>query len=339
LRAIERNERASLGVGCLRCYGLPWTERSDVALQLQLSKTIEAKPLDQWKSVATELLGTQTRIVHGERWEHRVIECGTSGEPLILLHGVGGHAETYARNLHNLANNGFHVYAVDALYHGFSSKEPFDADNRTEMQADALADLVRALGHGFAHVEGESMGSVITFEFGMRYPDLAGKLVLNTALPILIDTPPTDWRENPGGGATLQQLSVQTVVSPTFETVRKRMEWLVAEPSRMTDEMVEIRLRLYEFPEIYASMQNVYGINREWKRPTVKYTEADVKAYPREALVFWTEHNPGMASDYAEYFAGLLPSGKLYVMDDASHWPQWEKPEEHDQVLIDFILG
>ena len=26
-------------------------------------------------------------------------------------------------------------------------------------------------------------------------------------------------------------------------------------------------------------------------------------------------------------------------MADAAHWPQWEKPEEHDQVLIDFIKG
>lgn len=30
---------------------------------------------------------------------------------------------------------------------------------------------------------------------------------------------------------------------------------------------------------------------------------------------------------------------KVYQMQDAAHWPQWEKPEEHDQVLIDFIKG
>ena len=27
------------------------------------------------------------------------------------------------------------------------------------------------------------------------------------------------------------------------------------------------------------------------------------------------------------------------VIEDAGHWPQWEKPEEHDQVLIEFING
>lgn len=306
---------------------------------LTLSKKVVPRPLSDWRSVSVELLGTTTRIVQGERWQHRVIECGTEGEPLILLHGIGGHAETYARNLHGLADAGFHVYAVDALYHGFSSKEPYDGDNRTELQADALADLVRALGHGYAHVEGESMGSVIAFEFGMRYPELAGKLILNTALPILSDTAPREWRQNPGGGATLQQLSTESVVNPTFEVMRKRMEWLVADPKRMTDEMVDIRLALYQIPEIHKSMLNVYGITAGWKTPRVKYSEADIQNYKPRSLVFWTDHNPGMASDYAEYFSELLPDGKFYEMKDASHWPQWEKPEEHDQVLIDFILG
>ncbi len=103
---------------------------------LKLKNMPKAKPLDEWKSVSVELLGTQTRIVQGERWHHRVIEAGDkSGEPLILIHGIGGHAETYARSLHNLASNGFHVYAIDALFHGFTSKEGWDEEHWIELQA------------------------------------------------------------------------------------------------------------------------------------------------------------------------------------------------------------
>ena len=114
---------------------------------LKLSKAVTCKPLDEWQSVAVELLGTQTRFVQGKRWRHRVIECGEGGEPLFLIHGIGGHAETYARNLHNLANNGFHVYAIDALYHGFTDKEPYSDEERWDNQVDALADLITALGY------------------------------------------------------------------------------------------------------------------------------------------------------------------------------------------------
>jgi 2-hydroxy-6-oxonona-2,4-dienedioate hydrolase/2-hydroxy-6-oxo-6-(2'-carboxyphenyl)-hexa-2,4-dienoate hydrolase len=299
-----------------------------------------AKPLSEWETVAVELLGTQTRIVQGKQFYHRVIECGTQGEPLILIHGIGGHAETYARSLHNLANNGFHVYAIDALYHGFSSKGP-RVDNRTEMQADALADLIEALGYGWAHVEGESMGGSIAFVFGMKYPQMSGKLILNTGVgPLQLKR--TEFPENPGGGTTLQELSQRSILEPTFENVRARMEWLVAEPSRMTDEMVRIRMRLYSFPEVYDSIKWIYRMGQQWSAAATQqrtYTEEEIQEFKPQSLVFWTEKNPGQGPAFGEYVSNVIPGAKFYNMLDAAHWPQWEKPEEHDQVLIDFIKG
>lgn len=303
-------------------------------------KPHNVKPLDEWASVAVELLGTQTRIVQGKEFHHRVIECGSQGEPLILIHGVGGHAETYARNLHNLAANGFHVYAIDALYHGFSSKGP-RVPERTERQADALADLIEALGYKWAHVEGESMGAGITFAFGMNYPQMSGKLILNTGGGP-INFKKTDFPQNPGGGDTLQDLSQRSILEPTFENIRARMEWLVAEPERMTDEMVHIRMRLYEFPEIYDSIKWIYRVGEKWSEGNMEqrtYEEEEVQGFKPQSLVFWSENNPGQGPAFGEYMSNVIPGAKFYNMLDAAHWPQWEKPEEHDQVLIDFIKG
>ncbi len=301
---------------------------------LKLSREVVAKPLHEWQSVAVELLGTQTRIVQGKDYYHRVIECGTTGDPLILIHGVGGHAETYARNLHNLAKH-FHVYALDALYHGFSQKEPWDNARWIERQADALADLVKALGHSWAHVEGESMGGEIAWFFGKRYPELAGKLILNTGVPEL-NPKRKDFVENPGGGDTLQELSTRSIMEPSFETMKARMQWLVADPARMTDEMVNIRLRLYSFPEVFASIKRVYTVG--WSE-VPRLEEEELADFKPESLVFWTEKNPGQGPDFGQYVSELIPRAKFYNMLDAAHWPQWEKPEEHDQVLIDFIKG
>ena len=301
-----------------------------MAEKLQLSSEVKAKPLSEWGSVAVELLGTQTRIVEGKDTFHRVIEVG-SGDPLILIHGVGGHAETYARNLHNLGKH-FHVYAIDALYHGFSDKRNFDGPEMTIRQADALADLVKALGYSWAHVEGESMGGEIVWTFGVRHPEMCGKLIMNTGGPWYKPNR-TDFIENPGGGGTLAELSKRSIEEPSFETVRARMEWLVAEPSRMTDEMVNIRLRLYAFPEIYESVKRVYGSSQPF------LTEEDLVGFKPESLVFWSEKNPGSGPDFGEYMADHIAGAKFYNMLDAAHWPQWEKPEEHDQVLIDFIKG
>src|SRR5439155_17195300 len=119
------------------------------------------------RPLAVELLGTATRFIQGRQYVTRAIEAG-SGDPLILIHGVGNSAECFARNVRRLGQH-FHVYAVDALYHGYSSKEPYDADHRVQRQAEAVIDFMDAEGLAWAHVEGESMGAGIAFELGMRY--------------------------------------------------------------------------------------------------------------------------------------------------------------------------
>src|SRR5690606_37712574 len=78
-----------------------------------------------------ELFGAQIRIVQGKKYRTRVIEAG-EGEPLILIHGVGGQAEAYYRNIMRLAKD-FHVCAIDALFHGLSSKES-DIEDSTAAQ-------------------------------------------------------------------------------------------------------------------------------------------------------------------------------------------------------------
>ena len=50
----------------------------------------------------------------------RCFEKG-SGEPVILLHGGGGHAETWIRNLSPLSEH-FRVLAIDYLGHGYTDK-------------------------------------------------------------------------------------------------------------------------------------------------------------------------------------------------------------------------
>jgi 2-hydroxy-6-oxonona-2,4-dienedioate hydrolase len=70
-------------------------------------------------SIHVDLLGSATRFIRGKHFTTRAIEAG-SGDPLVLIHGVGNSAESFARNIIRLGRR-FHVYAVDALYHGFSS--------------------------------------------------------------------------------------------------------------------------------------------------------------------------------------------------------------------------
>ena len=308
---------------------------------LLLTDKPEMTPLDRRPEVAVELLGVWNRLIQGPRFRHRVLEAGEPGmPPLILLHGVGGHAECWARNMRSLGQR-FHVVAADMLFHGYSSTEPWDDADWITLMAEGVVDLMDAMGWERAHVQGESLGAHVTFELGRRFPERCLRLILNTGVPrVQIQDPElaaaADARK---ARSRLGGLSADVVRHPTFETMRERMRWLVHGPDRMTDEMVRIRLGLYSDPSINAAMHRIYRVDSDGKLPFTDLTEEELAGFQPEVLVFWTEHNPDWGPDYARYVADRIPYSWFYLMNDAGHWPQWEKPEEHDQVIVDFLLG
>ena len=77
----------------------------------------------------------------------------------------------------------------------------------------------------------------------------------------------------------------------------------------------------------------------EFSPASTLYTEEQLQDLKVSTLVYWTNNNPGTGPAYGEYFANILPGAKFFNQMDCAHWPQWERPEEHDQILIDFIKG
>src|SRR5438477_12879373 len=87
------------------------------------------------------LIGAQVRYA-GKKFRTRIIEAG-SGEPLIMIHGVGGHAEAYSRNIRRLSQY-CRPMAIDMCWHGFSSKPPFT--DTMPVDCEQLVDLMQHLG-------------------------------------------------------------------------------------------------------------------------------------------------------------------------------------------------
>ena len=260
-------------------------------------------------SLHVELLGSSVRFIHGERYLTRVIEAGT-GEPLILIHGVGNSAESFARNLRRLGNY-FHVYAVDALYHGYSSKEPYDAEHRVLRQAEAILDFMDAEGLERAHIEGESMDAGIAFELGMRFPDRCGKLILNSG-SYYVRFEPTFA----GGSANdLMQLCRASVQDVSPEAQRARLEYFVTHPDRITDELVDMYVKLYSDREVHASMMRVFGMTAPRGNLT-GWSEAEARALQPPALVLWTDRNVGQSPEVGKHLASLLPGAQYHLIAD-----------------------
>jgi pimeloyl-ACP methyl ester carboxylesterase len=285
------------------------------------------------KPIWVELMGSTVRVVQGARYLTRVIEAG-EGDALVLIHGVGASAELFARNVMNLARH-FHVYAVDALYHGYSSLEPYDAEHRVERQAEAVLDFMDAVGMPWAHIEGESMGAGIAFYLGLHHPDRCGKLILNSG-SYYVDFKRT-FPDTPEG-ALLIPLCRASVESFSRETVRARMEYLVAAPAHLTDELVDVQYALYADPAIRESMKKVYGVTAPRPR-LMNYSEETATTLKPPVLVMWTDRNRGAGPELGEYLAGVIPGAQYRLIENAAHWPQWEQPEAHDEAVLAFLNG
>jgi pimeloyl-ACP methyl ester carboxylesterase len=284
-------------------------------------------------TIWVDLLGTQTRY-YGKQFRTRVIEAG-DGEPLLLIHGVGGHAEAYSRNVARLGKQ-CRAMAIDLVWHGFSSKPPHDGQTLPTMAAQ-LIDLLDSLGIERTHLEGESLGGWVGIWFAIHHPERLNKLILNTSVgvryaPGTIEERPHEGRE------LLKQRSMEAINNPTRETVRKRLEWLMAEPDRVTDELVELRYRLYTEPETRRALTDVF--TKTFDTDTqFQFQEGDLQGVKAPTLVFWTDRNPGTGPDVGQRLASLIPGAQFYCMADAAHWPQWEHPEEHDDVVLRFLRG
>ena len=257
-------------------------------------------------------------------WRTRVLRAG-AGRPLVLIHGSGGHLEAYMRNFEYLSRS-FHVVAYDCPGHGYTTLASEDLELPTYV--DHLAHLLDALGIAGVSISGESLGGWLALKFAAAYPDRVQRLVLNT---------PGGTMQNPSVMARIRDLSLAAVTEPTTARVRDRLEWLMADPSRVTEELVAIRQAIYEQPGFVESMRRILCLQDPVIRARNLLTDADLAAVVAPTLVLWTSDDPSGPASAGRELTNRLKAGENAFISDAGHWPQWEQPDQFHEVLTGFL--
>lgn len=281
-----------------------------------------------------EALGATVRYYDAGGIRTRAIEAG-DGEPVVLMHGLSGHAESFIRNVIPLAQAGYHVYAIDAIGHGLSDK-PADVTYHSPTFERQLCGFLDAIDADPAHVVGQSLGAWTAWRVALAEPQRIRSLTSATGAGILLSDEGSK-RQNQEIHKQVASVTARAIEQPTLERVRARMEWLMAAPERATDELVETRYRMLNLPDSRAMIGRVTAEQTSEENRANLITEDDLARTEVPVLLLWTDNNPTVPASVAERAAEIVPNARFEMIWDAGHWPQFEQPDEFHRILIDFM--
>jgi 2-hydroxy-6-oxonona-2,4-dienedioate hydrolase len=241
------------------------------------------------------------------------------------MHGTGGHLEAYARNLRALAAD-HRVIAYDYPGHGWTTTAT--ADLEIADYVDHLTGLLDQLGIARTHLSGESLGGWVAVKFAARYPERVDRLVLNT---------PGGTMATPEVMERIRSLSQAAADDPSDERIRARLEWLMADPGSVTDELVAIRRAVYRRPGFAASMRHILCLQDPDVRRRNLVTDQELAAVAAPTLVIWTSDDPSGPAKAGLDMAARIPVAEFRLIEKAGHWPQWEQAETFDRLLLEFL--
>src|SRR5262245_34902865 len=142
---------------------------------------MSANPSQPFHSIWSDLEGVSFSqgFVRAAGIRTRFLQSGSPQKPaLLFLHGTGGHAEAYVRNLAAHGEH-FNTIAVDMLGHGLTDKPDFDY--AIPRYLEHLLAFLDVMNIRRASLSGESLGGWVAAHFAATHPDRVERLVLNTA--------------------------------------------------------------------------------------------------------------------------------------------------------------
>ncbi|MFF5259858.1 alpha/beta fold hydrolase [Actinomadura viridis] len=283
----------------------------------------------------TDSLGAETRFRDAGGWRTRSIEAG-DGEPVILMGGLTGHAEAFLRNVVPLAERGLRVYAIDALGHGLTAR-PTDVTYHAPVFTEHLLRFLDAIGAERAHLVGQSLGGWTAFHTALRHPDRVGRLVSVTGAGLLLSDEGRAG-ESERVHAQVKAVTAKAASAPTRESVRARLEWLMVDPSVVTDELVECRYRYYTLPGTEKALAKLVAEQPGEGNRAYMLREDDLARIEHETLIVWTDHNPTTPAEVGRRASEIMPNAAFDMITGAGHWPMFEQPDAFNRVVGNFLV-
>ena len=263
-------------------------------------------------------------MVEGERVRYY---AAGSGPPVVLLHGLGGSAAVWHRNLPALKRR-FRVFAPELWG---AAPEGGGGESTPEAGVRFVTGFLDAVGCASAHLVGGSLGGFMAGATAIAEPGRVRSLTL-------IGTVGLGRRIAFSQRLLTLPLIGEAMFRPSRRRVRRMLAMLIAEwdadAERLVDELYAVRCQpgvSRRMLEVLRSGINLLGVKRSTRLlPALSGIETPT-------LLVWGSRDPLFPIEDARRAARVLHDAELLVVEGSGHWPYLEAPETFNQALLGFL--
>ena len=236
------------------------------------------------------------------------------GEPLVAIHGGGGDARSWQRNIRELATK-YTVYAPDLP--GYGGSQPLNGDYFIPELSDFVEKFTKTVGLEKFSLIGHSLGGGIALDFALKFPDRIKKLVLVSSL--CLGSEIAFWVRFFSLPAFFKSLGSIMVFG--FKCVK----WLVnhLDPSK------------YILPLTPASMAVGVSISNFHRQTLV--LEQRLPEIKMPTLLVWGSRDPVVPVKQAYRAAKAIPDCRLEVFKNRGHNIHREELKKFSRVITEFL--
>lgn len=254
------------------------------------------------------------------------------GTPTVFLHGGGPGCTAWSDfgPVASLFAADRRCILVDLLQYGQSDKSVIEGPMWT-YHAEKIAALLDALEIERADFVCNSWGGHQALKLAADQPDRVRAIALTGSMP-LFRGPLSPLPENGHRGRSARD-RYYGGEGPTKEKMRElitSLEWF--DGSRLPDETLEMRYRQSLDPQemaLAAASDNPRG---EWQDLSEELGRIEAPV-----LMAWGMYDGFLTPDYPLMLASMIKHGQLYVMDQASHHLQEERPHDYYTMVSAFL--
>lgn len=254
------------------------------------------------------------------------------GEPVVLLHGSGPGVSAWSNFQHNLPvlAQRFRVIAPDLPGFGGTGLPALGAPY-PHVAAQWIARFLDHLDISSALFVGNSMGGAVAAELAAREPERVRRMVLMGSGGLSVGV----FQAEPSEG--FKRL-FEFLGDPTRERMVEWIKTMVSDHSRITDELVDERMRNALAEGVLDKTKAVFGSMfapaRDEPEPPL-WTRAHTVRTP--TLMLWGLDDRMLPYDQAHFANRRMPEVELHTFSRCGHWVQVERKAEFERLVAEFF--